>query len=363
MTIRVGKWDCPVCGQEGILGPEKACTSCGSPRPANVKFYLTDNSEIVKDEEKIKEAKSGADWVCSYCGAHNKHFSTHCHACGNDKEVDDGDKHLEQSINYTDGRKNITSNKNINKKTKAQNKINQYPNIKQSKTSKFKKIFLGILISIFSLLGISLIPVSEVVDVTGFSWKREIALETYKQVVEEDWSIPSGGTKIREFEAVHHYKKVPDGYETKTRTVQKQIGTEKVKVGEKNLGNGYFEDVYEERPVYEETEETYEEQKFREEPVYETKYEYSIYRWVETKPYITHEQNKKPYWQEENKISTNTLRETSRKELYFIHYNSENKNNKKIKVSKDLWENCENGDKLKHTKSFMFNWYDKVERE
>ena len=67
MAVYVGRWDCTSCGYKGVLGPKTECTNCGADRPKNVKFYMADEQDIVQDPELLKEARSGADWACSYC--------------------------------------------------------------------------------------------------------------------------------------------------------------------------------------------------------------------------------------------------------------------------------------------------------
>jgi ribosomal protein L40E len=81
--IRVGRWDCAVCGHKGNIGYETSCSQCGAPRGKNVKFYLPDESEEVQDERQLAQARAGVDWICDYCGADNKATDTHCRSCGN----------------------------------------------------------------------------------------------------------------------------------------------------------------------------------------------------------------------------------------------------------------------------------------
>jgi hypothetical protein len=41
------------------------------------------------------------------------------------------------------------------------------------------------------------------------------------------------------------YYKVPDGFVTKTRRFRFRLGLRRLKTGVKDLGNGYFKDIYE----------------------------------------------------------------------------------------------------------------------
>ncbi len=90
------------------------------------------------------------------------------------------------------------------------------------------------------------------------------------------------------------------GSETRTRTVtdRVQTGTESVKVGTRDLGNGYFEDVYEDRPVYDEVsrEETYEEPVYREDPVYRNRIRYQIEKWETARAAKAAAADRSPRW-------------------------------------------------------------------
>ncbi|MDF1548765.1 MAG: zinc finger protein [Bacteroidales bacterium] len=338
MAIKVGRWDCTQCGFTGNLGPNTRCEKCGAPRPENVKFYLPEYAEIVHDTQNLNEAKSGANWVCSYCSAHNKATQNTCQSCGNDRDLLDGDKNLQEKIHLFN--QNTTAKKN---------------------TFKFGKGLKIALIGLFSFIVLFVILTqikSDVeVSVTSCSWERSISIEEYKRVIEEDWKLPSGAEKINSYNAIHHYDQVADGTETRTRTVQKQVGTEQVKVGEKDLGNGYFEDIYEERPVYEDVEETYEATKYKQVPVYQTKYKYAVFRWMEADK-ITSSGTKKPAcWPEDERLTNkNKYRIKQRDEKYYLHMDFEGENVPE-KVSYELWKNTNVGDILVGEKSRVLGTY------
>lgn len=338
MAIKIGRWDCAQCGHAGNAGPITRCEKCGASRPEDVVFYLDDDSEIVNNVNKIKEAKSGADWVCSFCSTHNKVSQTICQSCGNDRDITDGDESLKEKTHLY--KQNSKSDKKPFKLGKG-----------------FKRVLIAI-VSFFALFFLLALFTSDIdVTVNGFKWERSIEIEEYKKVIEEDWNIPDGAEKIDSYQAVHHYNQIADGTETKTRTVQKQVGTEKVKVGEKDLGNGYFEDIYEDRPIYEDEEETYEVTKYKKIPVYKTKYKYSVFRWKDAGT-IEASDNKKPaYWPKDVRLDdANKFRIKKRNEKYFLLLDYEGKINT-VALDFKLWEDTNVGDILKAEKSTIFGTF------
>ena len=88
--------------------------------------------------------------------------------------------------------------------------------------------------------------------------------------------------------------------------------------GYRDLGNGYFEEITSERPVYEtyyETE-TYQEPVYRSEPVYRTKYYYEIDKWLYERSVSTSGIDSTPYWGKVNLKSDE--RESSRSDTYEV---------------------------------------------
>lgn len=75
------EWACPACGTRN-KGTDKFCRSCGAAQPKDVRFEQVAQTELIKDEQIIAQAKAGPDIVCSYCGAGNLATSTFCSQCG-----------------------------------------------------------------------------------------------------------------------------------------------------------------------------------------------------------------------------------------------------------------------------------------
>jgi ribosomal protein L40E len=76
-------WRCANCGSEN-LGSNRFCTSCGNPQPQNVDFHQGSKQQLLKDAEKLKQAKAGADIYCGFCGTRNPATASKCSQCGSD---------------------------------------------------------------------------------------------------------------------------------------------------------------------------------------------------------------------------------------------------------------------------------------
>jgi hypothetical protein len=326
--IRVGRWDCSTCGHKGILGPETKCPNCGAARGKNVTFYLPDDEAEVTDDAKLSEAKAGADWVCDFCGADNKAKDTSCLSCGNPRDKSDTTR---QEKVILDNEPPPTPAVTAAAKPRTRSKG---PYI----VAGVAVLLIGVLFFLFRERTIS-------VTVMQHSWKRQIDTEKYIPVTEEDWHVPSGGAVLSSFNAIHHYDQVFVRNETRYRTVQKQTGTKRVRVGKRSKGNGYFEDVYENQPVYTSSRESYQEPVYASVPRYATKYRYKINKWVAADAYPTSGTTKSATWATPPP-NTTTFREKERHETYTLHYQDPRDNQYQEDVPFDVWNGANDGDKL-----------------
>ncbi|HOX46175.1 MAG TPA: hypothetical protein PK668_21405 [Myxococcota bacterium] len=236
MAIRQGVWDCPYCSKKGIPGPEGRCTGCGAPRDKDVQFYVPEGAAEVTDQAALQKARAAPDWHCGFCGADNPAALTKCKGCGGAQDAAAGARQVR-----------VVPNQPV--------KPAPAPAPRRGKGPLF--IILGVLLAI--ALGVWFFffrTHAETLQVSGHQWERTIEVERHQWVREEAWQaeVPSGARVLGSRQEVHHKDRV-------------QQGTERVKTGQKDLGNGYFEDVYEDRPIYEER------------PVYATKVSYEVERW------------------------------------------------------------------------------------
>jgi DNA-directed RNA polymerase subunit RPC12/RpoP len=77
------EWLCPKCGTRN-KGGQRTCVSCGAPQPEEAKFEQAAQQEILQDQEKIEQAKKGANIHCPYCGTRNPADAAVCSQCGGD---------------------------------------------------------------------------------------------------------------------------------------------------------------------------------------------------------------------------------------------------------------------------------------
>lgn len=336
MAIREGAWDCPVCGRKKNRGPEKFCGGCGSPRGPEVKLYLPEDAPEVVEAEALKRAQAGPDWVCPYCDADNPADHAFCSGCGAPK--DPGAKVREVAVHPVGGPPPVPTQP-----------LAAPPS--PGKGFPWKK-GCGIgclgLIALFALIMILGRPRSADLTVTGFHWARTIAVEELRPVTEQAWDgeVPAGARILGSSREVHHVNKVQTGTRTASRSVSEQVqtGSERVKTGSRDLGNGYFEDVYEDRPTYEtrEHEESYEEPVYREDPVYRQRFRYEIDKWLPDREAKAEGQDRSAAWPDPG-LGKNE-REGARKETYEVLFHDEKGKDAFYKApSEEAWGRFEEG--------------------
>lgn len=308
MAIREGAWDCPHCGRKGNRGSEKFCGGCGAPRGEGVKFYLPQDAPEVTEAKALERAKAGPDWTCAFCETDNPSTNAFCSSCGAGR---DGSKPREVVEHRDDAPPPAP--------------LAAPPPPPAPANPKFKR---GCQIGCLALAAFALFvwflgrPKETTLTVTGYRWERTVAVEELRTVTEEGWEgeLPAGARTLSSSREIHHHNRVQIGTETRTRTVSERVqtGTERVKVGERDLGNGYFEDIYEDRPVYEdrEHEESYEEPVYREDPVYRQRYRYEVEKWVSSRDAKAQGQDRTPRWPDAGLGSKE--REGQRTEVYEV---------------------------------------------
>lgn len=307
MAIREGRWDCPTCGTVGLPGRQVGCTSCGNPRPEGVRFYLADDAAEVDDAGQLTQARGGTDWICEHCGASARAVETACPGCGAERGSSPG----QQTREYT-----MDEVPRSGQPARSMAAAPVPP--KRKRGWKAPAAVVAVIGGIVWWNG----PVETSATVASKNWERAIEVQEYRTVREEDWSVPSGGREQRSFRAVREHRQVLDHYETKTREVSERVqtGTRTYTCGQRDLGNGYFEDVTCTEPEYTTNyrTETYQDPVYRQEPVYATKYAYEIERWIpDDTVWARGDAARQPAWPAPQ-IGRN-MREGARIQRYVLH--------------------------------------------
>jgi len=214
-------------------------------------------------------------------------------------------------------------------------------------------LFMGLGAIFFLCTAIFLFRSFSTSDITGtvqaFEWERQVEIEALQTFTEEDWSLPTEARLISQQEAIHHFDQVIIGYETKSREVseQVQVGSETYVCGQRDLGNGFFEDEYCEDPVYETRyrTETYEEPIYENVPVFQTQYIYEIDRWEAVRTVEANGNNRSAEWPDLN--LGNNEREGERTEQYTIIFRTSEGADEKVPYENyDEWRTFDEGDQV-----------------
>ncbi len=77
------EWTCKRCGTINP-GMNRVCSNCGAPISKDDKYELPDQQQLITDQAKLEEAKSGPAIHCPYCQALNPAGTKLCIQCGGD---------------------------------------------------------------------------------------------------------------------------------------------------------------------------------------------------------------------------------------------------------------------------------------
>lgn len=343
-----GYWDCRYCETKKISGLETKCPCCKKTRDEGTVFYMDETSPYI-DEKIAKNINKNPDWLCQYCGSLNNDSYTECYNCGSEK-IKGTETYFENKEKREKRRQEAKATMSETPPAPQPISIPAPPPPKPKKKKKFLTIGIIALASILLITGLIFLFTPKTVEgsVESFSWERTIDIEELKTFDESDWTLPSGARLKYSQTEIASYKQVLDHYETKEVQKSREVldHYETYVAGYRDLGNGTFEEITEQRPVYK-TEyytETVKEPVYRDEPVYATKYYYEIDRWTSTREVKTSNNDKEPFWGEV-KLKVKE-REGNKTEKYYITVSSDGKTDK-YTVEFELWNRLNAGDKVK----------------
>lgn len=343
-------WDCPYCGSQGIRGDVINCPSCGRAR-GDVKFYMKDHAEgqireqgdtadiEYVDEEKAKYINRNPDWYCSFCNSLNSDNAQFCSNCGASRE--------NSEANYFDRLKK----KQELEANKAPSPAPVQAQAQTKAAPKSKRPLILFLVVIVALVGLftwmNSNKTSGDLTVSALSWERNIQIEENIQYSESGWALPDTAELTSQRQELHHYDSVLDHYEdVEVQRSRRVLDHYETYYTYNDLGNGHFEQVENQRPVYE-TEyytETVQQPVYVQVPRYATKYYYTIWRWTPTRVATASGSDHNAAWPEPN-LADNE-RTGNRAEDYRFTVRDKKDQSSTYRLAEADWRNLNVGDTL-----------------
>ena len=360
-------WICKYCGAQNY-DEVQACVGCGMPRfGANEDYF--GNSVVMSEEEKKNRELSGMGTPKVEKAETERDAGMSEATGGSDagmsKATGGSDAGMSEATGITSGESAQVDSENMTRSagaaSTAQSSMRAPGNIPITTPPRKGGRWKWILLAVF--LFWCVLPVKKNLTVEGFEWQREIAVEEYQLCHESDWSLPSGAKLTKKKNEIHHYNKVLDHYETKTKKVAHRV-QDGYSTSYKDLGNGQFKEVQTPRYRTEYTTETYKEPVYKNVPVYQTKYYYDIGRWKGITPIVAHGMNKEAYWPETSlptgvsNPSYGDRRQGSRKETYWVILKNKKGKTEKHEYSQGEWNAMNLGDTVSRKKARFLTWFD-----
>ena len=339
MAVREGRWDCQYCGTKGVFGRHKSCPVCATSRPAGTKFYLPADAETVTDEDRLGYALMGPDWICAFCGSSNRASHKVCQSCFAEKKEDTVKQEVKEYIDApTSG--DMTFEPGESPKAVSSSLSQEAPGRLPRWITVGGALTIILVLGICGFIASSFFINSTVdVEVQSYEWERTVEVEAYRTIDESDWEIPAGGRVTGQAEEIHHYDQVLTGYEQKSRQVAEEVyvGEETYVCGQRDLGNGFFEDITCSDSIYETQYRTefYDEPQYEEVPVYQMKYSYEIDKWVYDRTATASGQTHTAEWPV--LILENNEREGAKTESYGILFNAADGETYRLEFSYSEW--------------------------
>lgn len=365
MGTYVGKWDCPLCGTKRIPGWKdghtvEVCPACGGPSTG--KWYLDSREMEVADPEEVRKAQSKRAWKCGHCGRVNDGADQDCEGCGNPRDTESRDQQFiareydprdvpqsqdEIEAPNTEAPTANPAGTEQGYSTRTRDRLAMEAAARKGRRRKRLTIF-GIVAGVITLVIFLLTWKKEIpVTVTGFAWERSVDIEVYGPHSESSWdSPPPGAYGISSQREVHHYNTIVVGRDCHTETHSVVCGTI-------DNGNGTFSDRY-----CDETEEVCVD-RTEQEPVYATKYYYTIDRWGFDHTETATSADQDPHWPQDHKTVTqpSKYREGKKKETYTVRLARQSGRVEESEVPQQRWASLKLGQPLRGYKNVVFGYW------
>jgi hypothetical protein len=233
-------WDCAYCGTRKLLGKsQRFCPKCGAPQDPERRYFPPPGEEVAVEDHVYV----GADRVCSACQSAMSAKAVHCTQCGAPLE----------------GAGEV---KRIGELPPPQPQQQVRPAVGAAPAARgVVGCVVGAVALALLLVGGLLVTLFWKKDaearVTGVSWQRSIVVESFQPRRDTAWcdSLPRDAYSVSRHREVRSHRRVPAGEDCRNVNVDR--------------GDGTFTQRRECTPRY------------REEPVYDERCDFTVDRWGE----------------------------------------------------------------------------------
>jgi hypothetical protein len=225
-------WDCRYCGARKLLGlSHRHCPNCGAQQDPSARYFPPEHEKVaVQNHEFV-----GADTQCRYCGGASSKRAHHCGQCG---------------APLAEGAA-VAAREALELQPLAATRTSEPP----------PRPLWKILVPVSALVMVAVIVLllvwkkQQSFVVASHSWRRTIDVERFGPSRESDWcsELPAGATDVTRRRERHGTRRVADGEDCHAR--------------KQDRGDGTFKEEQVCTP------------RLKDEPVYEDKCEYVVFKW------------------------------------------------------------------------------------
>ncbi len=161
-------WDCEYCGTKKLLGKtHRFCAECGAPQNPDKRYFPPENEKVAVEDHQFV----GADLHCPSCQEPQSASVKHCANCGSPMQGGKAAATRAEQVIGPDGRIQQPGAAPAQKSS--------------SKAGCIIAAIVGVVVLIVGFILVNRFWTKEAaLEVTKLSWKREISIETYKEVKE-----------------------------------------------------------------------------------------------------------------------------------------------------------------------------------
>lgn len=259
-------WDCSRCETPKLLGlSHRNCPNCGSPQDPTKRYFPKDEDKVAVEDHPFV----GADKACKGCDAPNAQTAQFCVCCGASLEgagpVIQRDVQSDKAGAFVEDTSKAATAEQRAQRMAAHAEKTAPPEATKSGGAGLLAgglaggLALLVLLVVCAGIGLMMWKKDAAVAVSGHTWSREIAVESFQAVSDSAWkeAVPADARSVSCAQAERSTTKVPDGQDCHNER--------------HDNGDGTF------------TEQQKCDPKFKDQPVYDQKCSYTQDRWVQAR--------------------------------------------------------------------------------